>query len=398
MSPPASRPPVRELFAQRFGRPCAVVARAPGRVNLIGEHTDYNDGFVLPIALGQSTWVAAGPRSDGRIRAWSQSCEIEQTWPLDDWAADRPAPWTGYIAGVATLLRRRGVPLAGCDLAVVSDVPVGGGLSSSAALEVATALALSCVAGATVAPLELADLCRAAEHEFAGVPCGIMDQYASVLARADCALLIDCRARAWEHIPLKLGEHVILVVNSGVRHDLAAGAYAQRQRECRQAADLLRSLQPGVAGLRDVDEATVERRAGRLGTVCAARARHVTSENARTIAAAEALRRNDLETFGRLLSASHASLRDDFEVSCVELDRLVDIVGRVPGVLGARLTGAGFGGCIVALVPRGSVPAVEEAVRRKYDAEGYGPARVLVAHPGAGASIVEGRRVGNSGQ
>jgi len=387
MSPPPRRPPLREVFEQRFGRPCAVVARAPGRVNLIGEHTDYNDGFVLPMALEQCTWVAAGPRADGRLRAVTLDLDAEQTWPVDDWRAEQSPAWTSYVAGVAGLLRRRGVPLSGADVLIRSDVPVGGGLSSSAALEVATALALTGLARTTLAPVELADLCRAAEHQFARVPCGIMDQYVSVLAQADCAFLLDCRQRTWEHIPLRLGEHVVLVVNSGVRHELAAGEYAARQEQCRRAVAFFRGVDPAVRALRDVNEETVRQHAVHLEPKILARARHVTAENARTLAAAEALRRGDLAEFGRLMSASHVSLRDDYEVSCRELDRLVDVVSAVPGVLGARMTGGGFGGCIVSIAHHASVAEIQAAVQQQYDAAGDGPASILLTRPGPGAAL-----------
>jgi galactokinase len=355
-------------------------------VNLIGEHTDYNDGFVLPMALEHSTWVAAAPRQDRLIRAVAANLGREHTWPIDGWnPADRP-DWTSYIAGVAVLLEQRGVRLGGCDLLVHGDVPVGGGLSSSAALEVATGLALTALTGAMLEPVELADLCRTAEHQFARVPCGIMDQYVSVLAQAECAFLLDCRTRVWEHIPLMLGEHVVLVVDSGVRHKLAAGEYAVRQRQCHEAVDYFRRLNPQVRALRDVDLETVEAHASRMPAEVAARARHVVSENQRTQAAAQALRSGDLTQFGRLMNASHASLRDDYQVSCAELDLLVEIVGKLPGVLGARMTGGGFGGCVVALAGHDGVPQIETALRREYDARGYGPAHLILSRPGPGAT------------
>jgi galactokinase len=383
MSPPTRHLQLRELFEQRFGRPPAAVARAPGRVNLIGEHTDYNDGFVLPMALEQCTWAAAGPRDDGRLRVVTLALDEERIWPIDGWQADLFPPWTSYVAGVAALLRRRGTAPPGADVLIQSDVPVGGGLSSSAALEVATGLALTGLAGLSLAAVELADLCRAAEHEFASVPCGIMDQYVSVLAQADRALLLDCRQRTWEHIPLRLGESVVLVVNSGVRHELAASEYARRQEQCRQAVEFFRRLDPTVRALRDVPEELIRQHAPEMEAKGAARARHVVTENARTLAAAEALRRGDLPEFGRLMTASHVSLRDDYEVSCPELDQLVEIVSGVCGVLGARMTGGGFGGCIVAIAPRASVPQIEAAVRAWY----AGPASILLTHPGAGAAL-----------
>ena len=378
---------LREDFAQRFGRPCTVAARAPGRVNLIGEHTDYNEGFVLPMALEQSTWVAAAPRDDGLVRAASRELGHEAVWPVEGGISRGDPEWARYVAGVAILLQRAGASLRGCDLLVQSDVPVGGGLSSSAALEVAVALALAQITGREFRTTDLADLCRAAEHEFAGVPCGLMDQYVCLLAQAERALLLDCRARTWEHVPLPLRDHVVLIVNSGVRHNLVAGEYAARQVECRRAVAYFHGLNPAVRALRDVNVETVEAHAGRLDSKAAARALHVTTENKRTLAAVAALRKGDLEEFGRLLCASHISLRDGYEVSCRELDLLVALLGAVPGVLGARLTGGGFGGCIVALAQRGSLRDVETIVREKYDGAGYGPARVLYGRPGSGATL-----------
>ena len=387
MPPSARHQPIRDEFARRFGRPAGAVARAPGRVNLIGEHTDYNDGYVLPMALEQCTWVAAARRDDGPIRAIALELGSEQSWPIDGWDRTRQADWTAYVAGVAVLLRQRGAALRGCDLLIASDVPVGGGLSSSAALEVSTALALAALAGTELPAVELADLCRAAEHQFAGVPCGIMDQYVSALARADCAFLLDCRTRSWEHIPLRLDGHIVLIVNSGVRHKLAAGEYALRQRQCHAAVEFFHELDPGVRALRDVTVEDVARYAERMEPRIAARARHVTTENRRTLAAADALRRGDLPELGRHMYASHASLRDDYEVSCRELDRLVEIVGGVSGVLAARMTGGGFGGCIVAIASAACVPQVEAAVHEKYDALGDGPARFIVSRPGSGATV-----------
>ena len=387
MRPPSPAPHPRDEFACRVGRPCFVVARAPGRVNLIGEHTDYNEGFVLPMALEQSTWGAAAPRDDGHIRVVATDLDDERTWSMQDWSAARYPAWTRYIAGVAELLHRRGARLDGADVLIRSEVPVGGGLSSSAALEVATALALGTIGDRVLGATELADLCRSAEHEFAQVPCGIMDQYVSVLAQAGCAFLLDCRTRTWEHIPLDLHGHTVLVVNSGVHHALAASEYALRQQQCRDAVAFFRQRDPRVRALRDVSADLVRQHAGDMDRVLAARARHVTTENERTLAAAAALRRGDLAEFGRLMSESHRSLRDDYQVSCPELDRLVEIVGAVPGVLGVRMTGGGFGGCVVAIARDDSIAAVEAAVHEKYDATGDGPAHVIQTRPGAGAAI-----------
>ncbi|MEW6197495.1 MAG: galactokinase [Planctomycetota bacterium] len=378
---------VGKEFQRYFRRPAAVVARAPGRVNLIGEHTDYNGGFVLPLALEQNTWVAAAARPDAQLRAFAADLPDERCWTVRGRSAEALPAWTSYVAGVVALLSHRAGRPIGADLLIRSDVPIAAGLSSSAALEVATALALATLAGAPLAGPALADLARQAEHEFAGVPCGIMDQYVTVLAQRDHALLLDCRTRTWEHVPLRLGEAVVLVVNSGVRHDLAASAYALRQAQCGQAVAWFRQRDPAVQSLRDVSAADLDAKSSGLDPVLLARARHVVAENRRTLDAAAALETGDVARLGRLLDESHASLRDDYAVSCRELDRLVDIVGRVPGVYGARMTGAGFGGCLVAIVKRAAVLSVRRAVQTEFDATGLGPATVIVTRAGSGATL-----------
>ncbi len=372
-------------FRARFGAQCAVVARAPGRVNLIGEHTDYNDGFVLPIATQQETWVGLAPRDDDTVCAFSANLDEEAAWPLEG-CGSQPH-WTTYIAGVIAMLRRRGVPVGGCNLYVTSTVPPGGGLSSSAALEVAAALALVRQAGAVLEPVDLIDVCRAAEHEFAGVPCGLMDQSVSLLARAGAALLLDCRSRAFEHIPCEIRGHAFVIADTGVRHKLAAGEYARRQEQCAAAVACLQKRDPQVRSLRDATLDLLAAVGDELDGVAAARARHVITENQRTRAAAEALRRGRLEEFGSLMDASHRSLRDDYEVSCDELDRLVEILRGVEGVLGARMTGGGFGGCVVALVADDARPAAERAVIERYaPPDGTAP-RLIVTRPGCGAAL-----------
>ncbi|MBK9118266.1 MAG: galactokinase [Phycisphaerales bacterium] len=380
---------VHEAFEHHFARPPSVLARAPGRVNLIGEHTDYNEGFVLPMALEQNTWVAVAPRRDDRLRVVAMNMAGAcAEWPRDAWQRETLPTWTAYIAGVAVHLQRRGAVVPGVDVLIASDVPVGGGLSSSAALEVATALALGALAEAIPEGTDLADLARAVEHEFAGVPCGIMDQYVSVLAQADHAFLLDCRSRTWEHIPLRLGSAVVLVINSGVRHSLAAGEYALRQTQCRAAVSYFQRLDPKIRALRDVSVGLVPAHVEALPPEVFRRARHVTTEDVRTQAAARALQAGDLITLGRLMVASHESLRDDYEVSCDELDRLVAIARAVPGVYGARLTGGGFGGCIVVIAEEAALPAIESAVRTQYDAAGFGPAHLTPTRPGPGAALV----------
>ena len=367
--------------------PAAVVARAPGRVNLIGEHTDYNDGFVLPLALEHNTWVAAAARPDAQLRVFAADLPDDQCWPVGAWSPAALPPWTSYVAGVGALLSQRAGRPLGADLLIRSDVPVAAGLSSSAALEVATASALATLAGVSLTGPALADLARQAEHEYAKVPCGIMDQYVSVLARRDHALLLDCRTRNWHHIPLRLGDAVVLVVNSGVRHALAAGEYALRQAQCGQAVARYRQHDPAVQSLRDLTTADLGASSSGVDSVLLARARHVVTENRRTLDAAAALQAGDVARLGRLLHESHASLRDDYAVSCRELDLLVDIVGEVPGVYGARMTGAGFGGCLVAIAERAAVPSVQRALEAEYDAPGPGPATMFVTRAGGGAAV-----------
>jgi galactokinase len=329
--------------------------RAPGRVNLIGDHTDYNEGFVLPVAIDLECVVRASARTDR---------EVLTSWEESDAGSGR------YVDGVVEALARRGRPPVGIDAHVSSTVPVGAGLSSSAALEVSLALALCDAAGFQLSPLELALACQEAERTATGVPCGIMDQLTSVAGRAGCALLIDCRSLEVEHIPIP-GSLAIVVVHSGLSRALAGSAYAERRAACERVAAEL-----GVGALRD---ATPEQVAGEP------RARHVVSENARVLQAAGALRLGDIHALGPLLAASHASLRDDFEVSTPELDALVEALVRA-GALGARLTGAGFGGCVVALAEHGEAEAV--AVRATADyraATGLEPTTYLCrAADGAG--------------
>ncbi len=384
MSREARERRVRAAFASAFGGECQALARAPGRVNLIGEHTDYNLGWVLPMAIELSTWAAARTRPDPRIIVRSPAINGSAEWTLDGWSTTSQPHWSSYVAGVETLLRRRGARLAGFELLIESDVPVGGGLSSSAALEVSTALALAHLSGEPLATAELIDLCRAAEHEFAGTPCGIMDQTVSLLGQAGCALLLDCRSRAVRPVPLRLDGHVFLVVDSGVRHELASSAYRERQEQCRVAVAYFRKGNPAIQSLRDVTPDTVRAHAQQMNPLAFARALHVAGENARTLAAAAALERGDLRAAGALMNESHRSLRDDYEVSCRELDELSDTLRNVPGVLGARMTGGGFGGCVLALLAASQVASAVQAVERAHPRAG----RPRVLHAAAGGAVL----------
>lgn len=385
-----NRDEVASAFAARFGRRCEVVARAPGRVNLIGEHTDYNEGFVLPFAVDRATWAACAARRDALVNLASETLDDVQSWPLDGWRRQDLPHWTSYVAGVAALLKSRGAHLGGFDMLVCGDLPVGGGLASSAALEVAAAKALIMLSGEAIDVAELAALCRAAEHEFAGVPCGVMDPYAVLASRPDHALLLDCRDLSYQHVPLPLTEHAIVVIDTRVRHELADDPYAQRLRECREALAYFQRLDPQVRALRDVSVATVRAHAAQMDPLPLARSLHVTTENQRTLAAADALRRADLPAVGNLLTESHRSLRDDYEVSCAELDRVVDLAASVAGVLGARMTGAGFGGCVIALARRDCLDELAARVEAGYVAPDGRRAAVTVVRPGGGATIEMG--------
>jgi len=358
----ADRAALLDAFRRRFGRPARLVAEAPGRVNLIGEHTDYNEGHVLPLAIDRTVAVAAAPQADA-VHAYSLDYDQEDSFSLTE---IRPLPeggWRNYVRGVAWALREAGHGPRGLQLALSGDVPIGAGLSSSAALEVTVAAAFAAAGEIPLDPRDLAILAQRSENDFVGVQCGIMDQLAAVFGQAHHALLIDCRSLDVEPVPLSLDEQgmAVVIVDSAVRRALGDSPYNQRRRECAQAAAAL-----GVPALRDVTPDELETHRRELPPELYRRARHVATEEARVTAAVGALKRGDLEMLGRLLGQSHESLRDDFQVSCRELDLLVDLAARVEGVLGARLTGAGFGGCTLNLVRRESLDAFRCGVLQAY--------------------------------
>ena len=327
--------------------------QAPGRVNLIGEHTDYNDGFVMPVAIDLRTTVAIAPRTDRRMRLHSLNFGESIDFVLPEAGEDpiRTQPmghWSDYVCGVAVTLERAGHRLHGADLMIHGAVPIGSGLSSSAALEVAAGLALLEAAGHSLPCSELAQSCQRAENEYVGMRCGIMDQYTSACGRSGHAILLDCRSL--DHRLLPLPDVEVVICNTMIRHRLAGGEYNRRRSECEEAVRLLRDGSPEVVALRDVSSVLLQAHAHRMPQNVYRRARHVVSENERVLAAAAALERADLANFGRLLGESHRSLRDDFEVSCDELDLMVRLASGIEGVFGARMTGGGFGGCTVNLV------------------------------------------------
>ena len=360
------------------------VFRAPGRVNLIGEHTDYNLGFVMPVALDLATYVAAAPAADGKLHIYSeQQKEMREFDPAVVLTAARAGHWTDYPLGVAQQLARGGFAIAPANLLIRSTVPEGSGLSSSAALEVSSALAL--LNGRSLAPLELAKLCQRAEREFVGMPCGIMDQYVSVFGREHSAVEIDCRSLQHRYAELP-ADVTIVAVNTMVKHALAGSAYKERVAECAAAVEGIRRRFPGVESLRD---ATVEQLAAvaeSLPPVVAKRARHVVTEDDRVERFVSA--GGDLALMGRLLVESHRSLQHDYEVSCAELDFLVDTALGIEGVYGSRMTGGGFGGCTVTMLRPDMLPRFKEQMVSAYQAQFQRTPRIYCCQPSAGAGEV----------
>ena len=384
MSAPRER--VLREFERRRGAKATLLARAPGRVNLIGDHTDYNDGFVLPMAIDRAVWIALIPRDDGRVSAHSLDFENDITFDASD-VRHGERGWGEYVRGVAWALgeeaQHDGRRLRGWDGVVAGDVPLGAGLSSSAALELAAARAFAAVSDLPWKPPEMARLAQRAENEWVGVNCGIMDQLISAAGVAGHALLIDCRSLETRAVPLP-SDVAVVVLDTATRRGLVDSEYNERRARCEGAA-----AQFGVAALRDVDEQTFAARAATLDEVTRRRARHVVTENARVLAAAKALGGGDASRVGELMTESHRSLRDDFEVSRAELDAMVEIALAQAGCYGARMTGAGFGGCAVALVARGAADRFTGAVAVRYEREvGLKPA-VYVCEAEGGASITE---------
>jgi galactokinase len=325
------------------------VSFAPGRINVIGEHTDYSAGFVLPASLTLGTWTIAAPRDDRRVRVLSESQQQIQELTLDVAPSERTRSWTDYVAGVTWALQRAGCALRGADLLVVSDVPMGSGLSSSAALEVSVAYALLGVANASLAPLHIALACQRAENDFVGARCGIMDQFAATHGEVDHALLLDCADHTWRSAPLP-STHRWVVANSMVRHEIAHGKYNARRAEAEELIERMRRVLPHRSRLADLSASETNELMQHLHATLARRLRHIVAENRRVHAAYASLMEGNVDSLGQLLLDSHESLRTDYEVSCRELDLLVEIARAVPGVAGARMIGGGFGGCTLTLV------------------------------------------------
>jgi galactokinase len=355
-----------QTFELTFGASPEIVVRAPGRVNLIGEHTDYNDGFVLPAAIDRAITYSGRRRADRHLRVYSEDFKASVEFDLDDIQKDSVNTWSNFVRGVSKFLESDGHRLCGADIAFGGNVPLAAGLSSSAAVEVGATAFWNKLLKLHLDPIYAVKLSRRAENEFVGVPCGIMDQFISALGRQDHALFLDCRDLSYRHVPL-LADIKIVVCNSGVKRALAQSEYEVRLKQCRAAVEKIAAATGRtVNSLRDVQLSDLQAARGTMDDLLWRRAHHVVSENQRVLEAVKVLEGGDLERFGQLMNASHESLRDDYEVSSKELDTLVELARKQPGVLGARMTGAGFGGCTVNLVRAEAAEAFAQAVASGY--------------------------------
>jgi galactokinase len=376
-----------KLFYEQFHEDCAVVVAAPGRVNLIGEHTDYNEGLVLPMALDREVYVALRPRNDRKLRLYSFDYRSGVELDLGSLKFRKEGSWDNYVAAVYWALQQEGYHVGGADLLMLGNLPQGTGLSSSAAVELAVARG-ACALGAWAwdAPA-MALLAQKAENQFVGVNCGIMDQFAVAVAEPHSALFLDCRNLATRSLPIRFKDAEFVVINSGVKRELQSSQYNTRRSECEEAVSKLGALKPGLKSLRDADLALLKK-AGQDSAVWAKRARHVITENTRVEDAVKALEKADAPAFGTLMNASHESLRHDYQVSCEELDVLVEAAREQESCLGSRLTGAGFGGCTISLVKRSGVENFEKRVAEIYrQTKGKSP-QTFVFKPGLAARVL----------
>jgi galactokinase len=379
--------PARDAFLAHFGRAPRWIASAPGRVNLIGEFTDFNDGFVLPMAIERRTVIVAAPNGTERVtlrsEATGESVSVDLSAPLHP---QSKGCWSNYPMGVLAGFLERGYPVEGFDALISSCVPIGAGLSSSAALETAMASLLEAVSGVELEPVDKILLCQKAEHTYAGVPCGIMDQFISTLGRIGEALLLDCRSLQPTWLPLADPSIAVLIINTNVKHELSSSEYAERRRHCEIAATAL-----GVSSLRDGTLQKLREASDLLDEMSVRCARHVIAEITRTARAADCMRRGDWPELGRLMYESHASLRDDYAVSCLELDSAVEVaraIGREGGVFGCRMTGGGFGGCAVALIESAAQEKLVHEIGKGYTNRTGREGTLFVSRPAAGATVV----------
>ncbi len=383
---------IRNSFDQHFGEKPQTIVRAPGRVNLIGEHTDYNEGFVFPAAIDREMIVAASSNDSAAINAYSLDYDKEDSFDLSDIQHSQEQGWSNYLRGVIDTLQKGSYPLKGLNVVLSGNVPQGAGLSSSAAYEVAIVTVCNILFNLGISKKDVALLGQKAENKFVGVQCGIMDQFISALGEEDAALMIDCRTLDYRTVPLQLSAsgHSIVITNSGVRRGLVDSEYNARRQECSQGTQLLSELTGrSMTSLRDATLSDLEKHGSSLPDKVRRRSAHVISENQRVLDAATALEAGDIASFGKLMNESHTSMRDDFEISCPEINVLVELSQNFPGVAGARLTGAGFGGCTVALVSNDEVERFKATVIPEYETKTRKKAEVYVCTATAGASTIE---------
>lgn len=360
---------MRGLFRKAFGGDAGgvVVSRAPGRVNLIGGHTDYNEGYVLPATIERYIYVAARPREDDKVNMCAADYGEKASFNLDHLVFDEEHLWANYVIGVADVMIKEGHNLSGADMVVRGDIPREAGLRSSGAMEMAAARMFDEIFHLEIDPMDLAYIGKSAENDFVGVQCGIMDQFVSALGRHNHALFIDCRTKEYDHIPLN-PDFSIVVANTAVKRELASSAYNERRRQCMEGVRILKGSLPRIKALRDVSPEEFERYGRDLPEAIRKRCRHVIAENARVMEAVGALKDGKMERLGELMYESHVSLRDDYEVSCLELDALMEAAREIPGTVGARMTGAGFGGCTVNLVRKENVRNFVRMIKDRYGA------------------------------
>jgi galactokinase len=375
-------------FREHFGGEPELMVRAPGRVNLIGEHTDYNDGFVFPVAIDRDIMVFSRPRDDNLVRIYSLDPPEMSEFYLDNIQHDDVITWSNYPRGVAHFLQEAGYSLRGLEATLLGNIPQAAGLSSSAAMEVSSAMTYENIAGLEIDPVQMALICQKAENEFVGVNCGIMDQFVSRMGRKNHALLLDCRSLEFELVPLNLEGAKIVVCNTGVKRGLVDSEYNKRRSECERGVKLLDEFLQGIKALRDVDIEDFHKYKNHLPEITEKRCRYVIQENDRALESVQALAERDLLKFGYLMNESHIGLRDEYEVSCSELDAMVEIAWSVDEVIGSRMTGAGFGGCTVTLILESAVEELIEKVKKEYpERTGLQPEiYVCTAEDGASAS------------
>ena len=370
----------------------AFISRASGRVELIGGHTDYNDGFVIAAAIDKSCWIAVSKRNDRKICLYSEWAKEKHEFPLsNDLRPSSDCQWANYGRGIAALLLREGLILKGANLYIVSEVPVGAGLSSSAALEVSLAKAMIHVSlpEYEMEQKQLARICQKAENDYANSPCGLMDQTVSIMGRKNQAVFLDCRDMGIKFLPFDSNAYSIMVFDSMVKHEVGGGEYGKQRQKCEQACDVLKKKYPQVKALRDVDETMLNSANDQLSPVLFSCASHIINENARVLAAAEALNRNDITKFGKLMCKSHCSARDLYRISCEQTDFLVEQVCRCEGTCGARISGGGFGGAVVALVRADAAEKIAQEVHNAYKNRFNLDSEICMVKPWQGAEIME---------